>query len=68
VHKVDDITHVNFTDRDHLWFDPNWTKSNADSSGSDNKIGNNDDPMAAMLENNCKNRSVLYNYQMVVHL
>ena len=53
VHKVDDITHVNFTDRDHLWFDPNWNKSNGESS---DKTSSADDPMAAMLENNCKNR------------
>ena len=29
VHKVDDITHVNFSDRDHLWFDPNWKSGSA---------------------------------------
>ena len=33
VHKVDDITHVNFTDRDHLWFDPNWKNSNGGGTG-----------------------------------
>lgn len=54
VHKVDDISHVNFTDRDHLWFDPNWSKSNNILDGSKS---NKDDPMAAMLENNCKNRN-----------
>ncbi len=53
VHKVDDITHVNFTDRDHLWFDPNWNKSNGEPSDKTSSV---DDPMAAMLENNCKNR------------
>ena len=34
VHKVDDITHVNFTDRDHLWFDPNWKNSNGGGVGT----------------------------------
>jgi len=53
VHKVDDISHVNFTDRDHLWFDPNWSKSNIMEGGSSSK----EDPMAAMLDNNCKNRN-----------
>ncbi len=53
MHKVDDISHVNFTDRDHLWFDPNWTKSNILEGSKSNK----DDPMAAMLDNNCKNRN-----------
>ena len=64
VHKVDDITHVNFTDRDHLWFDPkNGTtlgSNNASLSGGNSTVNNNvtvgdDDPMAAMLENNAKN-------------
>lgn len=38
VHKVDDISHVNYTDRDHLWFDPNWKSDTSD-------------PVAAMLDN-----------------
>ena len=29
---MDDISHVNFTDRDHLWFDPGWKPSNTGSS------------------------------------
>ena len=53
VHKVDDISHVNFTDRDHLWFDPNWKNGGTNSSNSNNN--QEDDPMAAMLENNAKN-------------
>lgn len=60
VHKVDDISHVNFTDRDHLWFDPNWksTATAVSSNGTGRRTNNNageDDPMAAMLENNAKN-------------
>ena len=60
VHKVDDITHVNFSDRDHLWFDPNWKAGTNASSNSRNNNNLNhdageDDPMAAMLENNAKN-------------
>ena len=31
---MDDITHVNFTDRDHLWFDPNWKNSNSGGVGT----------------------------------
>lgn len=50
VHKVDDITHVNFTDRDHLWFDPNWK-----SASSNHVAVGEDDPMALMLENSAKN-------------
>ena len=56
---MDDITHVNFTDRDHLWFDPNWKNGcNATpipSNGNNNNTVGEDDPMAAMLENNAKN-------------
>ena len=60
VHKVDDITHVNFSDRDHLWFDPNWKPGSANSSANRNNNNLNhdsgeEDPMAAMLENNAKN-------------
>ena len=68
VHKVDDITHVNFTDRDHLWFDPNWKNSGgnggerngvgtsaSNASGGTNNNAGEDDPMAVMLENNAKN-------------
>ena len=67
VHKVDDISHVNFTDRDHLWFDPNWkngggtsvsngsASARPNSSGTNNNCSAEDDPMAAMLENNAKN-------------
>jgi hypothetical protein len=68
VHKVDDITHVNFTDRDHLWFDPNWKANgghhvrngnSTSNSGSRNNNPNHDsgedDPMATMLENSAKN-------------
>ena len=66
IHKVDDIAHMNFTDRDHLWFDPNGCKSNSGSNGNSSN-NNNDredrgdpDPMAAMLENNAKNPKVGY--------
>ena len=51
VHKVEDITHVNFTDRDHLWFDPNCKNSTSlgsnpangsiTGSGNSNSITNN---------------------------
>ena len=67
IHKVDDITHINFTDRDHLWFDPNSNgncKNSNSNSGSSSSNNNNDsrereDPMAAMLENNAKNPKVI---------
>ena len=59
---MDDISHINFTDRDHLWFDPNWhnngSNSKSSSSSSNNNNRDNDDeidPMAAMLENNARN-------------
>lgn len=58
MHKVDDISHVNFTDRDHLWFDPNWKNGSTAVSSNGSRTNNNageDDPMAAMLENNAKN-------------
>ena len=60
VHKVDDITHVNFTDRDHLWFDPNWKNGNNNSKemqqgSSQSRESMVEDPMAVMLENNAKN-------------
>ena len=60
VHKVDDITHVNFNDRDHLWYDPNWKNSGSGGNsggggtgvsntsggnGSNNNAGE-EDPMA----------------------
>ena len=61
VHKVDDITHVNFSDRDHLWFDPNWKSSGSSGASSSLRNNNNpnhdsgeDDPMAAMLERTAK--------------
>ena len=69
IHKVDDITHINFTDRDHLWFDPNSNsncKNSNSNSGSSSSNNNNDrdrdreDPMAAMLENNAKNPKVIH--------
>ena len=59
VHKVDDITHVNFTDRDHLWFDPNWKNGNNNKEmqggSSQSRESMVEDPMAVMLENNAKN-------------
>ena len=58
VHKVDDITHVNFTDRDHLWFDPNWKNGNNNKEmqqQSRESVEQVEDPMAVMLENNAKN-------------
>ena len=67
IHKVDDITHINFTDRDHLWFDPNGGGNSKSNSGSGSSSNNNNDrednrdsgdPMAAMLENNAKNPKV----------
>ena len=67
IHKVDDIAHINFTDRDHLWFDPNAASNGGNGcknshSGSSSSNNNNDrdheDPMAAMLENNAKNPKV----------
>ncbi len=65
LHKVDDISHLNFTDRDHLWFDPNWHNGGSgtgsggkSSNNNDSKKSDDDDPMAAMLENNAKNPKV----------
>ena len=67
IHKVDDITHINFTDRDHLWFEPNNggsgggcknSNSGSSSSNNNNDRDRNEDPMAAMLENNAKNPKV----------
>ena len=52
---MDDITHVNFTDRDHLWFDPNWKPGNNNKEIMQNENGGVEDPMAVMLENNAKN-------------
>ena len=63
--------HISFlliTDHDHLWFDPNWKHISSNSSTCNNRqmngsvIGNGmdtneDDPMAAMLENNAKNKN-----------
>ena len=56
------------TDHDHLWFDPNWKHISSNSSTCNNRqmngsaIGNGmdtneNDPMAAMLENNAKNKN-----------
>ena len=55
-------------DHDHLWFDPNWKHIGSNSSTCNNRqlksgaVGhgmntNEDDPMAAMLENNAKNKN-----------
>ena len=62
------ISFLLITDHDHLWFDPNWKHISSNSSTCNNRqmngsvIGNGmdtneDDPMAAMLENNAKNKN-----------
>ena len=62
------ISFLFMTDHDHLWFDPNWKHISSNSSTCNNRqmngsaIGNGmdtneDDPMAAMLENNAKNKN-----------
>ncbi|CAB4068857.1 ROBO2 [Lepeophtheirus salmonis] len=33
IHKVDDISHVNFGNRDHLWLDSNWKSSETNGKG-----------------------------------
>lgn len=54
IHKVDNLSHVNFNDRDHLWFDPAWKSGNGSPSNANNNTAQHD-PMAEMLENNAKN-------------
>ena len=55
IQKVDDISHVNFTDRDHLWFEPNWRKRLLSGKAKDTS-----DPMAEMLDNNAKNKNATH--------
>jgi len=52
---VDDITHMGFGDREHLWFDPGWR-----GKGKKTSKAGDDDPMAEMLENNAKNRNAAH--------
>ncbi|TRY77965.1 hypothetical protein TCAL_12741 [Tigriopus californicus] len=54
IHKVDNLSHVNFNDRDHLWFDPAWKSGGGSPSNANNNKAQHD-PMAEMLENNAKN-------------
>ena len=54
-----------FSDHNHLWFDPNWKRVSSSLSASNNRQLNvgrshnneDEDPMAAMLENNAKNKN-----------
>ena len=56
-----------YLDHDHLWFDPNWKHIGSNSSTCNNRkmngsthghgIPSEEDPMAAMLENNAKNKN-----------